>query len=99
VAELLAERGLEVDRSCVWRRVQVYQPDLVEGKDQYMYDAAGSTGQTIHFLLTAHRDAAAPKRFFQSAFRSLCNPTPRVISVDKNPAYAAALRELKSKSE
>ncbi|MGA7314450.1 MAG: IS6 family transposase, partial [Silvibacterium sp.] len=24
VAELLAERGLEVDASCVWRWVQVY---------------------------------------------------------------------------
>jgi hypothetical protein len=28
VAELLAERGLEVDASCVWRRVQAYSPEL-----------------------------------------------------------------------
>jgi transposase-like protein len=28
VAELLAERGLEVDASCVWRWVQVYSPEL-----------------------------------------------------------------------
>ena len=28
VAELLAERGLAVDRNCVWRWVQVYGPEL-----------------------------------------------------------------------
>jgi IS6 family transposase len=28
VAELLAERGLGVDASCVWRWVQVYSPEL-----------------------------------------------------------------------
>jgi hypothetical protein len=28
VAELLAERGLEVDASCVWRWVQAYSPEL-----------------------------------------------------------------------
>src|SRR5271154_4281158 len=28
VAELLAERGLKVDASCVWRWVQVYSPEL-----------------------------------------------------------------------
>jgi IS6 family transposase len=28
VAELLAERGLEVDRSCVWRWVQAYGPEI-----------------------------------------------------------------------
>ena len=28
VAELLAERGLGVDGSCVWRWVQAYSPEL-----------------------------------------------------------------------
>src|ERR1700739_597555 len=28
VAELLAERGLEVDPSCIWRWVQAYAPEL-----------------------------------------------------------------------
>ena len=28
VAELLAERGLAVDASCIWRRVQAYSPEL-----------------------------------------------------------------------
>jgi hypothetical protein len=31
----------------------------VKGKDRYLYRAIDSTGQTIDFLLTAERDAAA----------------------------------------
>jgi IS6 family transposase len=54
-----------------------------------------STRQTIDFLLTAKRDAAAGKRFFRKASRSSCNPIPRVINVDKNAAYPAAMRTLK----
>jgi transposase, IS6 family len=118
VAELLAERGLAVDRSCVWRWVQAYAPEInkrcrphlkptnksyrvdetyikVKGQEKYLYRAVDSTGQTIDFLLTAKRDAAAAKRFFQKVFRSPANPIPRVINVDKNPAYPAAINRLK----
>jgi IS6 family transposase len=119
VAELLAERGLEVDASCVWRWVQVYSPELnkrcqphlkrinksyrvdetyikVKGQDKYLYRAVDSTGQTIDFLLTAKRDTAAAKRFFEKVFSSSSNPIPRVINVDKNPAYPAAVEALKA---
>src|SRR5271155_5144090 len=119
VAELLAERGLEVDASCVWRWVQVYSPELNKrcqpplkrpnksyrvdetyikgkGQDQYLYRAVDSTGQTIDFLLTAKRDTAAAKRFFEKVFSSSSNPIPRVINVDKNPAYPAAVEALKA---
>src|ERR1700731_5307566 len=75
VAELLAERGLEVDASCVWRWVQVYSPELnkrcqphLKRTNKYLYRAVDSTGQTIDFLLTAKRDTAAPKRFFEKVF-------------------------------
>src|SRR5215831_15376992 len=30
VAEMLAERGLAVDASCVWRWVQAYAPELIK---------------------------------------------------------------------
>ena len=118
VGELLAERGLAVDRSCVWRWVQAYAPELskccrqhlkttnksyrvnetyikVKGQEKYLYRAVDSTGQTIDFLLTAKRDAAAAKRFFQKVFCSSANPIPRVINVDKNAAYPAAVKALK----
>jgi transposase-like protein len=54
-----------------------------------------STGQTIDFLLTAKRDAAAAKRFFRKALSSPGNPVPRVINVDKNRAFPPAVEVLK----
>ena len=55
-----------------------------------------STGQTIDFLLTAKGDTAAAKRFLRKAIEASGNPMPRVINVDKNPAYPAAVGELKA---
>jgi transposase-like protein len=62
----------------------------------YLYRAVDSTGQTIEFLLTAKRDAAGAQRFFRKALSSVGNPVPRVINVDKNPAYPAAVEALKT---
>ena len=67
----------------------------VKGEDKYLYRAVDSTGQTIEFLLTAKRDAAAAKRFFRRALSAPGNPVPRVINVDKNRAYPAAVEALK----
>ena len=67
----------------------------VKGEMKYLYRAVDSTGQTIDFLLTAKRDAAAAKRFFRQVFQTPGNLKPRVINVDKNAAYPAAVRELK----
>jgi transposase, IS6 family len=62
---------------------------------KYLYRAVDSAGQTIDFLLTAKRDAAGAKRFFHKVFSSPANPIPRVINVDKNPAYPAVIHALK----
>ena len=119
VAELLSERGLFVDASCVWRWVQAYGPEIdkrcrphlkstnksyrvdetyikVKGKDRYLYRAVDSTGQTIDFLLTATRDAEGAKRFFRKVFAAQENPIARVVNVDKNPVYPAAVDALKA---
>jgi IS6 family transposase len=81
-----------VNRS--WRVDETYIK--VKGKDRYLYRAVDSTGQTIDFLLTAKRDAAAAKRFFHKALSQSANPQPRVINVDKNPAYPAAIEQLQT---
>ena len=119
VAELMAERGVEVDASCIWRWVQTYAPELnkrcrphlkpvnksyridetyikVKSQDKYLYRALDSTGQTIDFLLTAKRDTAAAKRFLRKAIDAWGNAMPRVMNVDKNPAYPAAVEALKA---
>ena len=68
----------------------------VKGKDKYLYRAVDKYGQTIDFLLTARRDVRAAKRFFRKALSGPGNPHPRVINVDKNPAYPAAVKALKA---
>ncbi|MEA3007123.1 MAG: hypothetical protein QOI94_2392, partial [Acidobacteriaceae bacterium] len=68
----------------------------VKGSDKYLYRAVDSTGQTIDFLLTAKRDAAAAKRFLRNAIEASGNAMPRVMNVDKNPAYPAAVEALKA---
>jgi transposase-like protein len=71
----------------------------VAGKWTYLYRAVDSTGATIDFLLSARRDAAAAKRFFQKALRSPGHPRPRVINVDGNPSYPKVIAEMKTTGE
>jgi transposase-like protein len=77
-----------------WRVDETYI--RVKGKWNYLYRAVDSAGASIDFLLSARRDAAAAKRFFQKALRGLNHPTPRVINVDRNPSYPSVVEALKS---
>ena len=45
-------------------------------------------------MLSAKRNRKAAKRFFKKALSSNHNQIPRVITVDKNPAYPIAIHEL-----
>ena len=94
--------GPELDKRCrahLKRTNKSYRVDetyiRIKGQDRYLYRAVDSTGQTIDFLLAAKRDAAAAKRFFRKMLLDPANPQPRVINVDKNRAYPAAVEELK----
>jgi transposase, IS6 family len=80
-----------------WRVDETYV--RVAGKWTYLYRAVDSAGDTIDFLLSARRDAAAAKRFFQKALRSPGHPRPRVINVDGNPSYPKVITELKQSGE
>ena len=70
-----------------------------KGKWVYLYRAVDSSGATIDFLLSAHRDAAAAKRFLQKALRDPGHPRPRVINVDGNPSYPKVVAELKTEGK
>ena len=54
--------------------------------------AVDTDGQTIDFLPTAKRDAAAALRFFRKAIRN--HGEPEVVTIDKSGANAAALATL-----
>ena len=77
-----------------WRVDETYIK--VKGKWKYFYRAVDSNGDTIDFMLSAKRDRKAAKRFFNKALSSDHNQIPRVITVDKNPAYPPAIDELKN---
>ena len=67
----------------------------VAGAWTYLYRAVDSMGATLDFWLSATRDAAAAKHFFQRALQVPTHPRPRVINVDGNPAYPKVVAELK----
>jgi transposase-like protein len=77
-----------------WRVDETYIK--VKGKWKYLYRAVDSDGDTIDFMLSSKRDRKAAKRFFKKALSSNHNQIPRVITVDKNPAYPLAIDELKN---
>ena len=76
--------GPELDKRCranLKRTNKSYRVDetyiRIKGQDRYLYRAVDSTGQTIDFLLTAKRDAAAAKRFFR---KTLLDPSQSATS-------------------
>ena len=113
--EIMAERGILVDHSTLYRWIIRLTPLLnkafrrykravgarwrmdetyikVKGQWKYLYRAVDSSGQTIDFLLTAKRDAAAALRFFRKAIRQ--HGEPDVVTIDKSGANTAALAAL-----
>src|SRR5919199_1172146 len=119
---MLADRGVAVDHTTIFRWIQAYAEDLekrirphlrsstgswrvdetyvkVKGRWAYLYRAVDSRGQTIDFLLSAERNAAAAKRFFRKALGQPHTVNPRTITVDKNPAYPAAVTAMKREGE
>jgi IS6 family transposase len=65
----------------------------------YLYRAVDAAGQTIDFLLSPRRDAAAASRFFRKALKQPHTVNPRTITVDKNAAYPIATKAMKRAGE
>jgi transposase-like protein len=73
-----------------WRVDETYV--LVGGQWKYLYRAVDRLGQTVDFLLTARRDVAAARRFFERAIGQ--HDVPEKITIDKSGANTAAVRGL-----
>ncbi|EJQ37620.1 hypothetical protein IEE_05179 [Bacillus cereus BAG5X1-1] len=80
-----------------WRVDETYVK--VKGQWLYLYRAVNSEGNTIDFYLSESRDKQAAKRFFKKALVFSHVSKPRVITVDKNPAYTIAIQELKEEKQ
>jgi transposase-like protein len=65
----------------------------VNGVWRYVYRAIDQHGQVIDVLLSARRDAAAARRFFTRALRTL-KVIPSEVVTDAAPVYPAVLDEL-----
>ncbi|MFJ8260145.1 IS6 family transposase [Peribacillus asahii] len=76
-----------------WRVDETYVK--VKGQWMYLYRTVNSEGNTIDFYLSESRDKEAAKCFFKKALAASHICKPRVITVDKNPAYPVAIQELK----
>ncbi|QCP55018.1 IS6 family transposase [Trinickia violacea] len=84
-------RKQPVDKS--WRVDETYVK--VKGQWKYLYRAVDKAGNTVDFLLRAHRDKAAARRYFEKAIDR--NGEPETIPVDKSGANLAALEALNAK--
>jgi putative transposase len=75
---------------CSWRMDETYIK--VKGEWKYLYRAVDKQGKTVDFLLTAKRDIAAAKRFFDKAIAA--NGSPDKVAMDKSGANKAAMAEI-----
>jgi len=103
VEELLAERSVDVAHVTVYRWVQRfarYAPGdrwyvdetyvKVNGVWRYVYPAIDQYGQVIDVLVSARRDAATARRFFNRALAML-KVVPSEVVTDAAPIYPAVL--------
>ncbi len=69
----------------------------VGGQWNYLYRAVDKAGNTADFLLRAHRDKAAARRYFEKAIDR--NGTPETVTMDKSGANLAALQAINAERE
>ena len=70
-----------------WRVDETYIK--VNGQWKYLYRAVDKDGKTIDFLLRAHRDKIAARRYFEKSIAQ--NGVPETVTIDKSGATLAAL--------
>ena len=78
-----------------WRMDETYI--RVRGEWKYLYRAVDKAGDTVDFLLQAHRDKAAARRFFEQAVER--NGSPEKVTIDKSGSNVAALEALERRAK
>ena len=73
-----------------WRMDETYI--RVKGEWRYLYRAVDKDGNTIDFLLRAHRDKTAARRYFEKSIAQ--NGVPETVTIDKSGANLAALEAI-----
>jgi transposase-like protein len=73
-----------------WRMDETYIK--VRGEWKYLYRAVDKAGDTVDFLLRAHRDKVAARRFFEQAVER--NGAPEKVTIDKSGSNVAALEAM-----
>jgi transposase-like protein len=69
----------------------------VKGVWKYLYRAVDKQGKIVDFLLTAKRDRAVAKRFFDKSMQA--NGVPGKVTMDKSGANKAAIDEINAAGE
>ncbi len=78
-----------------WRMDETYI--RIKGQWKYRYRAVDKRGQTVDFLLTAHRDKQAALRFLQKAIGPHGRPVK--VTIDQSGANTAALIALNTDAD
>ncbi|MFL9913248.1 IS6 family transposase [Paraburkholderia sp. RL17-337-BIB-A] len=78
-----------------WRVDETYIK--VKGHWKYLYRAVDKAGQTVDFLLRAHRDKPAAQRYFEKSIDQ--NGEPKTVTIDKSGANLAALEALNAERD
>src|SRR5260370_1571513 len=78
-----------------WRMDETYIK--VKGQWKYLYRAVGKAGDTVDFLVGAHRDKAAAQRYFEKSIDQ--NGEPETVTTDKSGANLAALEAINADRE
>ena len=73
-----------------WRMDETYIK--VRGQWKYLYRAVDKAGNTVDFLLRAHRDMAAARKFFDQAVER--SGAPEKVTIDKSASNVAALEAM-----
>ncbi|MFP3511478.1 IS6 family transposase [Peribacillus sp. SIMBA_075] len=106
LVEMMEERGLSMAHTTIMRWVHQYGPQLDKRVSRHLKPTNDSwrvdetyikvKGQWMYlYRAVGFKNKQAAKRFFKKALATSHVCKPRVITVDKNPAYPVAIQELK----